>query len=247
MGVLSVLLILGTGYFYLINHLPLKQAVTQLKIDLTQSRKIIVDQEHSIEELSKKAAQYEITIAKLKEEAESKTALILKETEKPEIKEIVKQANKKEKRKPAISITKPHPYVLHIASFRNPKALSSYIDLWKKRGYIPFAVLTPVPNKGYWYRFYLNRFESLDQAKRIALKLQKEKLLDEAIPKKLPYALEPSESGEKIWQSLKKKGYSPYRIDKGKILIGAYAGKNESEEASRRLVAEGFPNRIVKP
>jgi cell division septation protein DedD len=247
MGVISVLLILGIGYFYLTNHLPLKQSVTQLKIDLTQSRKIIVDQEHSIEELSKKTAQYEITIAILKEEAESKTALIPKETEKPEIKEIVKQANKEEERKPATSISKPHPYVLHIASFRNPKALPSYINLWEKRGYTPFVVLTRVPNKGYWYRFYLNRFESLDQAKRLALKLQEEKLLDNAIPRKLPYALEPLKPDKEIWQRLKEKGYSPYIIDQARILIGAYVARSESEDASKRLADEGFPNRIVKP
>ena len=154
---------------------------------------------------------------------------------------------KEEKPKPVASAGRPHPYVLHVASFQGPKASLSDVNRWQKRGYTPFVVLTQIPNKGYWYRIYLNRWESLDQATSLALKLKREKLTDSAIPMKLPYALETSESGEGVWQRLKRKSYSPYSLAPGKILVGAYAAKHEAEEASRRLAAEGFPNRIVKP
>lgn len=252
MAVVFVLLIIGIAYFYLTIHLPLRHSVTQLKIDLAQSRMIIVNQEHSLNDLSKKVSQYETTITQLKNQPETQP---LAESQKPptekskekEESEIKKARKKEEKPKPVASISKHHPYVLHIASFRKSKTCSSDINLWQKRGYTPFVVLTKVPNKGYWYRLYLNRFEALAHAKRLALTLKRENLLDTAVPMKLPYALEPLESDEGIWQRLKRKGYSPYTLAPAKILIGAYAARHEAEEASRRLAAEDFPNRIVMP
>ena len=264
--VVLVLVILGVAYFYLTIHLPLRQSVTQLKIDLARSRKTIVNQEHSLNDLSKKVSQYETTIAELKQQLEVKSPTKPQAKEEPEVKEAGKKGEeaadvtitgkavqvrgpekKLEKPKPVASISKPHPYVLHIASLREPKALLSYVNLWQKRGYAPFIVLTQVSNKGYWYRIYLDRFESRTQANRLALKLKREKLVDDAIPMKLPYALEPLESGERVWQKLKGKGYSPYTLPPAKILIGAYGERHEAEEASRRLAAEGFPNRIAVP
>lgn len=257
MAVGLLLLIGGIAYFFLTVHLPLRQDITELRIELARSRKIIVNQEHSLNDLSKKLSQYETTTTQPKQPLETpppakpekqpieaQPAPKPQEKEEPEIEEVGKM---EEKPKPVASPGRPHPYVLHVASFQGPKASLSDLNRWQKRGYTPFVVLTQVPNKGYWYRIYLNRFESLNQATSLALKLKKEKLVDSAIPMKLPYALETSESGEGIWQRLKRKSYSPYSLVPGKILVGAYAAKHEAEEASRRLAAEGFPNRIVKP
>jgi len=62
----------------------------------------------------------------------------------------------------------PHPYSIHVSSFRSENRAINEVTVFKLRGYEAFAVFTTVPGKGDWYRVYVGRYATESEAREEA-------------------------------------------------------------------------------
>ncbi|MBX6423943.1 SPOR domain-containing protein [Thermosulfurimonas sp. F29] len=92
--------------------------------------------------------------------------------------------------KPAPSPKAPvkprEPYfTLQVASFRDPAEAERYVRIFRDRGYAAQVTRVNIPGKGIWYRVYVGRFASRDEAEKAYRRLRSEKLVKKAYIKKI--------------------------------------------------------------
>lgn len=64
-------------------------------------------------------------------------------------------------------------YTLQVASFRSPKEAQKYARFLGSRGYEALVKRVVLPKKGIWYRIYVGRFKTFQEAKEFGTTLQK--------------------------------------------------------------------------
>ncbi|NPA94426.1 MAG: SPOR domain-containing protein, partial [Thermodesulfobacteria bacterium] len=105
-------------------------------------------------------------------QAKEQTQAVKTEAKKKETS--VKKAAKKEVKtekivKKATETTRP--FALQIASYRTMAQAKKEASRWKKKGYYVRIRRADLGRKGIWYRVYLGRYKSLEEAKRASIKL----------------------------------------------------------------------------
>ncbi len=83
------------------------------------------------------------------------------------------KATKPKETKPK-QVSKSHPFfTLQVASFRSPREAQRYARMLGDRGYEAFVKRVNLPKKGVWYRVYVGRFKTFQEAKDFGRVLQK--------------------------------------------------------------------------
>ncbi|MFC1490227.1 SPOR domain-containing protein [Candidatus Latescibacterota bacterium] len=59
-------------------------------------------------------------------------------------------------------------YAIQVASYRDPENALNEVGLYDSRGYNSFRLLSSVPGVGDWYRVYVGRFNTQEEAQRIS-------------------------------------------------------------------------------
>jgi cell division septation protein DedD len=152
-----------------------------------------------------------------------------------------------------------YPYVVHVSSNIKPETIVNEINRWRERGYSAYAGLFILPEKGDWYRIFVERFPTRDAADEFAKMVKAKGITDYAKTMDMPYAIEVGlyDSKGQIGDALKRlrtKGYSPYILTldiSGKfvyrVLIGAYETLEQAQEISKKMGRQGIKHRIVQP
>ncbi len=65
----------------------------------------------------------------------------------------------------------PRPFALQIASYRTMAQARKEASRWKKKGYYVRIRSADLGRKGIWYRVYLGRYKSLEEAKKASIRL----------------------------------------------------------------------------
>ncbi len=93
---------------------------------------------------------------------------------KPATKAPTKPKATKPKETKAKKVSKTHPFfTLQVASFRSPREAQRYARMLGDRGYEAFVKRVNLPKKGVWYRVYVGRFKTFQEAKDFGRVLQK--------------------------------------------------------------------------
>ncbi len=152
-----------------------------------------------------------------------------------------------------------YPYVVHVSSNIKPETIVNEINHWREKGYSAYAVLFILPEKGDWYKVFVERFPTKHEADDFAKMVKAKKITDYAKTIKMPYAIEVGlyESKKQIGDAIEKlraKAYSPYilAVDIGgkfvyRVLIGAYATLEQTQDISKKMEHEGIKHTIVQP
>ncbi len=91
----------------------------------------------------------------------------------------VKRETPREKKKTTTPATSSTYYALQVASFKVKKEAEKYASFFRKKGYFAEVVKADIPKKGTWYRVYVGRFSSLEEARRAYEELKRKKLVKE--------------------------------------------------------------------
>ncbi len=93
---------------------------------------------------------------------------------KPVIKAPTKPKETKPKETKAQKVSKTRSFfTLQVASFRSPREAQRYARMLGDRGYEAFVKRVNLPKKGVWYRVYVGRFKTFQEAKDFGRVLQK--------------------------------------------------------------------------
>ncbi|MBI5183048.1 MAG: SPOR domain-containing protein [Nitrospinae bacterium] len=152
-----------------------------------------------------------------------------------------------------------YPYVVHVSSNIKPDNIVYEINRWRNEGYSAYAGLFILPEKGNWYRVFVERFPTEHEADDFAIMIKAKRLTEYAKTMKMPYAIEvglygsKSQIGDAI-ERLRGKGYSPYILTvdiDGKfvyrVLICAYATLEQAQEIAKKIEQDGIKHEIVQP
>lgn len=152
-----------------------------------------------------------------------------------------------------------YPYIVHVSSNIKPETVVDEINRWREAGYSAYAVLFILPEKGNWYRVFVERFPTEYEADDFAKTLKIKKITNYAKTMKMPYAIEVGlyESKKQIGDALEKlraKGYSPYILTVNiggkfvyRVIIGAYATPEQAQDISKKMKREGIKHTIIQP
>ncbi len=80
---------------------------------------------------------------------------------------------------------RPPYYTLQVASFKDPKEAEKYARYFRERGYFSQVVRVNLPRKGLWFRVYVGRFATLEEARKTFEELKRKKLIKQAYIKKV--------------------------------------------------------------
>ncbi|MFH2218389.1 MAG: SPOR domain-containing protein [Pseudomonadota bacterium] len=150
----------------------------------------------------------------------------------------------------------PHPYTIHVASYRDKDVSNRAVEALRTDGFLAFSSCVEIPGKGIWYRIFVDYYETLEAARNAALNLKhKEMVYANTVDK--PFVIQvgifDSESELKKMESdLRAKGHTPYRVPdeahKGrtKLCIGAYDSIKDAAVEKKNLQNERFPTTVVR-
>jgi tetratricopeptide (TPR) repeat protein len=156
---------------------------------------------------------------------------------------------------PTAVIAEPYPYTIQVSAYRDPAKSVRAATTLANKGDPAFACPVHIPGKGLWHRVFIGSYHSLAEAQSAADELKKRKF-DYAQVSHKPYAVQvglfDSEPASKqVITRLGAKGYFTYslpdrnRPGRTRILIGAYATRNEAERLSEQLLKDGFDSRVL--
>ena len=149
-----------------------------------------------------------------------------------------------------------HPYLVHAASFRKLSRASKAVAELQRKGYLTFAVLTHVPEKGQWYRIFVGDFLTQDAAQRVADELVQYGFADVAEVRTLPYTicigpLASNEVAKEEITLLRNKGYFGTLMARSEnneqpiVAVGAFATELEATGVTDNLRQQGIFGQVV--
>jgi len=165
-------------------------------------------------------------------------------------------------KKPAATLKKlntgslgPMPYTIQVSAYRDPQKSLGVATGLKNKGDPAFTCPVYIPGKGQWHRVFIGFFQSLDEAKKAAVRLKKRKFSYIHIAKKplaVQVGLADSHREAREFKSrLRAKGYMAYSLldregqTKTRILIGAYSTESEARRLTEQLQRDGFTTRVL--
>jgi hypothetical protein len=145
-----------------------------------------------------------------------------------------------------------HPYVIHVASYRQSAPARGQVEELRARGADAFMVLTRIPQKGLFYRVLVGRYSTLREAAENASRLKETVRLTHSTPLKLPYSVGADIGNE---AALVRRGYRLRLIpgcsfeEEGRptVVLSAYATSEEAAALAAALTKNGIPARVVMP
>lgn len=152
-----------------------------------------------------------------------------------------------------------HPYVVHVASVKNPASAVKMVTDLRKSGFNAFQVTVDLPGKGVWHRILIDRFSTSNEANRFASRIKESGRSDFARVLQLPFAIQLAANATKdqaieTVKKAKEAQASPYIMlfEEGdeirfQILIGAYSSADQAEETMGLLRENNLINEIVQP
>jgi type II secretory pathway predicted ATPase ExeA/cell division septation protein DedD len=144
-----------------------------------------------------------------------------------------------------------HPYSLRASSYQLEERAAQELSEIRQMGLSPYLVKADLGDLGILWRVYIGFYASEEEAK----KAKAAHKLSSATVQRTDYACQVGEfsnetDGLNILAKLKKAGYSPYAIQKGRslfrIYLGAYESKSEAESLQQRLQQKGIKSQVVK-
>lgn len=152
----------------------------------------------------------------------------------------------------AIAPAVRHPYVIHVASYREPARARGQVEELRAQGADAFMVLTRIPQEGLFYRVLVGRYSTFLEAAESASQLKETARLTHCAPLKLPYSVG-ADIGNQA--ALVRRGYRLRLIpgcsfeEEGQptVALSAYATSEEAAALSAALTKNGIPARVVTP
>ena len=151
----------------------------------------------------------------------------------------------------AESINLSYPYSIKIDAVTTREEAEAFIDLYRKKGFLPYWVKVDLADRGIWYRIFTGYFESAEAAE----KLIKDQNLSGASVKKTGYATligtysSEADLNARI-QSLSEKGFSPYVIrstgGQNYLYVGAFYTRKGAADQYAELRAKSIHSKIVE-
>jgi len=145
-----------------------------------------------------------------------------------------------------------YPYSLRVSSYQNANLAYARISDIKQQGLSPYLVNVDYGNKnGIWWHIYLGQYSSEEEAR----KAKKDYKQPNLSVQKTEYTCQIGESSNEtdmfnMFGKLKKFGYFPYAIQKGKnrfcLYIGAYKKKSNAEAFHQVLNNKGIISQVVR-
>jgi type II secretory pathway predicted ATPase ExeA/cell division septation protein DedD len=144
-----------------------------------------------------------------------------------------------------------HPFSLRSSSYQQEERAFQEISEIKQLGLTPYLVKADLGELGTLWRVYVGFYSTEEEANKIKATYK----LTNATVQKTEYACQVAEfsnetDGLNIFESLRKSGYSPYAIQKGRnlfrIYLGAYEKRSEAEALQQRLQKKGVKSQVVK-
>ncbi len=152
------------------------------------------------------------------------------------------------------------PYVVHTASFKNPKLAFKTVRSLTAKGYPAYHALTDLGPKGLWHRVLVGRFATVAKARQFAARLKEREKLSYAAPMRLPYAVEleayPSaDVVKKAKTALEDRGVHSFVVEEQgpngsqvyRLRVGAYGKKAEAEAAAKKATQAGAKAAVIRP
>jgi type II secretory pathway predicted ATPase ExeA/cell division septation protein DedD len=144
-----------------------------------------------------------------------------------------------------------HPFSLRSSSYQQEERASQELSEIKQMGLTPYLVKADLGDLGILWRIYIGFFSTEEEASKIKAAYK----LPNVTIQRTDYACQVGEfsnetEGLNILAKLKKSGYSPYAIQKGRslfrIYLGAYEKKSDAEALQQRLQQKGVKSEVVK-
>jgi general secretion pathway protein A len=144
-----------------------------------------------------------------------------------------------------------HPFSLRSSSYQQEDRAFQEISEIKELGLTPYLVKADLGDLGTLWRIYIGFYSTEEEAKKIKATYK----LVNATVQKTDYACQVSEfsnetDGMAMFEKLRKSGYFPYAIQKGRnlfrIYLGAYEKRSEAEALQQRLQKKGITSQVVK-
>ncbi len=141
-----------------------KEATDEIKTEVLDDSKDLT-RKPLVEENAKKEQLQPKQIEQVKEPDKG---LVLKEKEKEEIKKVSLKKVEQEKKK---KIRLRKYFALQIASYKRLEQAKKEAKIWEKKGYFVKIKRANLGRKGIWYRVYIGRYKSLEEAKKASTRL----------------------------------------------------------------------------
>jgi type II secretory pathway predicted ATPase ExeA len=144
-----------------------------------------------------------------------------------------------------------HPFSLRSSSYQQQERALPEISEIKQMGLTPYLVKADLGELGTLWRIYIGFYLTEEEAKKIKTAYK----LANATVQKTDYACKVGEfsnlaDGMNMFERLKKSGYFPYAIQKGRNLfrlyLGAYEKSPEAEALQQELQKKGIKSQVVK-
>jgi tetratricopeptide (TPR) repeat protein len=149
----------------------------------------------------------------------------------------------------------PYPYTIQVSAYRDPAKSVRAAATLANKGEPAFACPVQIPGKGVWHRVFIGSYRSKAAAQRAAVELKKRKFQYAQVTHK-PYTVQvglfdSETAAEPIITRLQAKGYITYslpdqhRPGHTRLLVGAYATRDEAKWLSEQLIKDGFDTRVL--
>jgi len=144
-----------------------------------------------------------------------------------------------------------HPFSLRSSSYQQEERAFQEISEIKQLGLTPYLVKADLGDLGTLWRIYIGFYSTAEEAEKIKSTYK----LANATVQKTDYACQVGEYLNETdvlntFEGLKKSGYFPYAIQKGRnlfrIYLGAYEKRSEAEALQQRLQKKGLKSQVVK-
>ncbi|QTA83323.1 AAA ATPase-like domain-containing protein, sporulation-like domain-containing [Desulfonema limicola] len=143
-----------------------------------------------------------------------------------------------------------YPYSIMLASFRNLKNTENAIDIFRKKGLVPFWVKFDMGKKGVWFGIYTGLFSSISEAEA---KIQEHGLTG-AVIKNTKYAVQIEDNLTQQDLELKtfllsNQGVSFYTLNTeplDRLYVGAFLTPQGADQQKKELTAMGIKCRVVE-
>ena len=144
-----------------------------------------------------------------------------------------------------------YPFSLRSSSYQQEELAFKELAEIRKIGLTPYLVRVDLGDMGSLWRIYIGFYANEEEATKIKINYK----LANAIVQKTEFACLVGDYSNdsdilNMFDKLKRSGYFPYAIQKGRnhfqLYLGAYEGKTEAESLQERLQRNGIKTQVVK-
>jgi len=142
---------------------------------------------------------------------------------------------------------KSYPFVVHVATFASAGDAEEAVEKWQMDGHMTYPVLFRTSDGQNWYRVYLGRFATREEAEVTSVQLRHEGKISYSLPLRAPFALltgsfARQEDAEEKMVLLRVKGLLPYIVPftgvdgtEYRVYVGAYPSAEQAEQDASLL------------